>query len=479
MNATINENVILTEQKAKLSLILLFFTLIGSSFLLIPYSDAYYYWDWSRHLALSYYDGSPLIAYMMRLFSLIFGNTALSINFLGIASIYATLFFIYKTAELLFNKRIALNACVLFVFSSLVIHYLFIWVTYDNPLNLFWAAIVYFVVRFIQNRNSSDLYWIGAGIGFLILSKYTGIVLILALALFILCLPRYWFLLKNKHFYFSLVLAGLIASPVFIWNYQHDWVSFLYQMTAHKNHDTVREGVFKYLFMIITRYNILLFLPIYALFKSFKAIKENDSLLFLNVVTFTFALFFFYQSFSNNVSKHLVIPYCITSAILCSYYFAKYNLRKLFIATLIVYFVWSLDYIISYSFFQKYIDGNVVGYSLAKQAGEKYLTPDKILVTSNWDSAAKLLFWIPGRPQMYTLPCGGQNQYAYWSKPIVEKMKQKQIKQALYLDFDDHSMCIKEHFAHCERLPSLTQENKHFRIKRGQKVELFIYQCEV
>ncbi len=29
--------------------------------------DTYYYWEWSRHLALSYYDGSPMIAYFIKL----------------------------------------------------------------------------------------------------------------------------------------------------------------------------------------------------------------------------------------------------------------------------------------------------------------------------------------------------------------------------------------------------------------------------
>ena len=43
--------------------------------------DEAYYWQWSRHLAAGYYDGPPLVAYVIHLSTLIFGQTVLGVRF--------------------------------------------------------------------------------------------------------------------------------------------------------------------------------------------------------------------------------------------------------------------------------------------------------------------------------------------------------------------------------------------------------------
>src|SRR5262249_6636069 len=150
-------------------------------FFLIPHRDSFYYWDWGRHLDLSYFDGSPMIAYLMRLFTAIFGNTIFAINFLGVIFIYFTLFFIYKIGERIFDKEVGLTACLIWLFYSIVTLYLFAFVTYDNPFILFWAATIYFTIRYIQLKKNIDIYLIGLCIGLMILAKYTAIVLVIAL----------------------------------------------------------------------------------------------------------------------------------------------------------------------------------------------------------------------------------------------------------------------------------------------------------
>ena len=208
-----------------------FCILFCSAFFLIPYEDSYYYWDWSRHLGLSYFDGPPMIAYIFRLFTWIFGHTKEAINLLGITSIFLTLMFIYHTA-LLLNPKIAWTSCLLWILSTPVFHYLFFWVTYDNPLNVFWAGTMFFALRFVSFHKTQDLYWIGFFSGLMLLSKYTGVVLLLAFGIFIL-ITRYRLLFKNKHFYFSMGLILLIESPVIIWNIKHQWISILYQYGHH------------------------------------------------------------------------------------------------------------------------------------------------------------------------------------------------------------------------------------------------------
>ena len=52
---------------------------------IFPNGDSFYYWEWGNHLSLSYLDGPPMIGYMMRVATLLFGNTFFALNWVGIA----------------------------------------------------------------------------------------------------------------------------------------------------------------------------------------------------------------------------------------------------------------------------------------------------------------------------------------------------------------------------------------------------------
>lgn len=99
--------------------------------------DSYYYWDWSRHLALSYYDGSPMIAYFIRIATLLFGDTLFALNLVTIVSTALTSFIIYKTARLCLNKEASYVTVLIWLFSPLVTLDLINQTTYDTPLTLF------------------------------------------------------------------------------------------------------------------------------------------------------------------------------------------------------------------------------------------------------------------------------------------------------------------------------------------------------
>ena len=68
-------------------------TLLGIAPLLLalaaavpPFDDELYYWCWSRDLQLSYYDHPPMVAYLIRLSTEIFGQTVFAIRLPGVIS---------------------------------------------------------------------------------------------------------------------------------------------------------------------------------------------------------------------------------------------------------------------------------------------------------------------------------------------------------------------------------------------------------
>src|SRR5665213_3876287 len=77
--------------------------------------DEAYFWLWSKHLAISYYDHPPLIALAIRLGTLLFGDTEFGVRFVPLlASIIASWAVWRSTAILLDDEKVAAEACCFF-----------------------------------------------------------------------------------------------------------------------------------------------------------------------------------------------------------------------------------------------------------------------------------------------------------------------------------------------------------------------------
>ncbi len=59
-------------------------------------SDEAYYWQWSRHLDMGYYDQGPMIAWWIRGSCLFFGDTPLGVRFGIVIAALATQIFIWS-----------------------------------------------------------------------------------------------------------------------------------------------------------------------------------------------------------------------------------------------------------------------------------------------------------------------------------------------------------------------------------------------
>jgi 4-amino-4-deoxy-L-arabinose transferase-like glycosyltransferase len=106
----------------------------------------------------------------------------------------------------------------------------------------------------LDQRKPHDLWqWILLGIvlGLSGLAKYTALFFALAIPY---CLIA-WHGLKifrRPGLYLCLFIATILISPVIIWNYQHEWVSFIYQF----GHGTGGEWKFKKVFVFILNQSV-------------------------------------------------------------------------------------------------------------------------------------------------------------------------------------------------------------------------------
>jgi 4-amino-4-deoxy-L-arabinose transferase-like glycosyltransferase len=96
---------------------------------------------------------------------------------------------------------------------------------------LLWSLIL---AQLAQNLDADSTlpHWLlfGLLIGLAGLSKYTAVLLLPSLILYWLIHHKLGRILCSPRLYAAILVATVLISPVLIWNYQHDWASFRYQI---------------------------------------------------------------------------------------------------------------------------------------------------------------------------------------------------------------------------------------------------------
>jgi 4-amino-4-deoxy-L-arabinose transferase-like glycosyltransferase len=193
--------------------------------------DEAYYWTWSRNLQWGYFDHPPGVGFLIWVGTALAGNGEFGVRFLWVGMGLLLSLILYATGKRMFGSRAGFYAALLMNISLLGSTGAVI-VTPDGPQGLLWAFAVYFVFRAVESGKGYWWYATGAAFGLGLLSKYTMVLLAPCLFLFLLSTEegRKWLLRKEP--YLALILGLIVFSPVILWNYSHDWVSFKFQL-AH------------------------------------------------------------------------------------------------------------------------------------------------------------------------------------------------------------------------------------------------------
>ena len=411
-------------------------------------ADSYYYWDWSRHLDLSYFDGPPMIAYWIRGATLLFHDTLFALASPMIVSAGLSTWLLYKTARTFLSQEASLEAMLFWLFSPLTTLDLLTQTTYDSPQTLFWIGSLYFCMRFIKEKSVKDLYFIGTFIGLLLISKYTGAILVLGLVLFLAINPRYRYLFKNLHFYAAMGLSLLITSPVIIWGVQHQWISFGYQLTNHiSDSNTPTLWIFfKYSFVYLN----MMVVPFLISFKckTLQPISNNarDSVKLCVYMCSTIWLFFLLCAFKVKIHYTWLEPFLITTALLVPFW--QHPFKKVL---LIVNIIISLLILLNGTFLFKkpsYYDA----LQTIQHLNDTHPELPSTVVTDHW-LEARQLFFIKNKPKIYTLGCdhNSQNQYLLWSQNLNKTLKE--AKEFLYISHGESTVCLQKYSSECSRWP--------------------------
>ncbi|MGB8363091.1 MAG: glycosyltransferase family 39 protein [Rhizomicrobium sp.] len=191
--------------------------------------DEAYYWLWSKHLAASYYDHPPAIAYAIRAGTALFGDTVVGVRLVALLSSVLASWAVWRSGRILLGSdHSAALACLYFNLTLMVATETMV-ATPDSPA-LVAAALLLFALAKLQ-ASGDGRWWlaIGAAGGLCLLSKYTGIFLAAGVALWLVATPRGRIWLKSLWPYAGGLIALALFSPVIAWNAAHDWISFKLQ----------------------------------------------------------------------------------------------------------------------------------------------------------------------------------------------------------------------------------------------------------
>ncbi len=313
-----------------------FFRLLLLPFMGLMPQDAYYHF-YGENLALSYFDHPGMIGYILRVFTSVFGKTVFVVKFADFFITSLTLLSFYKLASYFLSKQKQLNAIVL-LSSTVCISILSINSTPDVPLLLFWTLSLIGLYKAVFENNKG--YWILGGIamGLAFDSKYTALLLQIGLLAFLAFSNKHRKLLLSPWLWASLIISVLVTFPIWYWNYQNDFASFLFQSSDRTGSISKFEIKPRYFFGAVG-HQIFLLLPI--LLASFftllyKHIKKtltkfklpSDKTLFLLAFFIPTFLGFFLLTPIYWVKLNWMMPSYISGVILASMYISKKLVRS-------------------------------------------------------------------------------------------------------------------------------------------------------
>ncbi len=189
--------------------------------------DESYYWVWSHHLQLSFFDHPPFVSWLLYL-GQAFEGFYQAVRVPSIIMGHLTLWiWVLILKDHLSDKKILVWLSLALISPLLGVGSLL--VTPDLPLMFFWSLGVWSLIRAEKSRSYFDFCLLGAITGLGFLAKY-HMVLFLPCSLAWLIFNRAYSVKNIASLLIGFLCFMIFSSPVWIWNAQNDFISFVFQL---------------------------------------------------------------------------------------------------------------------------------------------------------------------------------------------------------------------------------------------------------
>lgn len=192
------------------------------SFLLTP--DETNYWQWGRHLAWGYHDQAPMIAWTIRLATLVFGNVEFAVRLPSVVAMTIASVYLVLLSRRWFGAQVAWQTALISQ-SIFIFNVGGLMATADGLQGAAWVAATYHASRALETGNWRQWLVSGVWFGLGLLSKYTVILFLPCIVAYVVFSPHHRHYLKSIKPYISYGIGGLMFLPVVAWNANNNWNS--------------------------------------------------------------------------------------------------------------------------------------------------------------------------------------------------------------------------------------------------------------
>jgi 4-amino-4-deoxy-L-arabinose transferase-like glycosyltransferase len=414
------------------------FTLLKLAFIYFStlplWADEAQYWVWSKSLDFGYYSKPPLVAWLISLFTMMFGNTEFAVRFPSSILHLLTSIVVYKLAGILFSRKTAFYSGIVYLFLPAVTFSSHFFST-DALLMLFWALAALYTVKALNKNRIRYWLFIGLFVGLGLLSKYTIVIFYPSLGAYLLFSKQHRKYLLQPWFWLSGIVAVLVFLPNIIWNMNNGLVSL-----HHTGDNVLTGGIAVYpkallefvgaqfaVFGVLTNIIFILYLlrkPLHI----FTATYPHKILLFLSLPLLAAGLL---VSFISTAQAHWAAPVYIFATILVVDICLSADRIKLLNASFGLNVIFSVSFLIFTLFastintytHQRAISRLYEWSTLAEPLKRQLIThPDAVIVADERKSMATLLYNL--RDETGALP------------PVYKWNPQQQVKDYFDMKFN-------------------------------------------
>ncbi|NRP15749.1 glycosyltransferase family 39 protein [Marinobacterium sp. xm-a-152] len=289
--------------------------------------DEAYYYGWSQSLDWGYYSKPPMVAWLIRLTTDLFGSSEWAIKLASPLLYSITSLILFSIGQRLHSTRAGLYAGLLFLTMPLV-SFNSLFITTDAPLLFFWTLAL---LLFLKAQQSNQwVVWMAAGIvgGLGLLSKYTFILFPAGFLVYAAISKEGRELLANPRFWVACGIAILLLLPNLWWNYQHDFISF--QHTAEISQQSESSfSIVRLIEFLATQLAVVGPVSALALFASTFMLKRVKGTKLLWAIFIPIFLVISFQALSARANINWGAPAYITGVLLVAILLSLRNSHKI------------------------------------------------------------------------------------------------------------------------------------------------------
>ncbi len=290
------------------------------------YGDEAQYWLWSKNLDWGYYSKPPVIAWAIRLSTILFGEAEWAIRIFSPLTHTVIALITYKIAIELFDKKTAIWSALtyitlpaVFVSSSLI--------STDPFLLLFWSLSFYTYIKAFKTDHLKWWVLLGVASGLGMLTKYSMGLLLASILLHLHFSGKLVVVLKSHKIWIGGLIAFLIWLPNLVWNYNNSMASLNHTYDLAKGRADAQFSLKNFGIFFISQFAVfgpvLFSTLIYFLIKFKKSEFKKYSLLL--IFSLTFFLVICVLSFLSRAHANWAAPTYIAATIMVVHYLLSKN----------------------------------------------------------------------------------------------------------------------------------------------------------